>query len=197
MTNITNMDIIFIIISYLIGSIPFGLVVGKLANIGDIRTKGSGNIGATNVVRLGGKKLGAIVFLLDALKGVIPVLVAIEFFSWEIALIAAGAAVFGHIFPIWLKFKGGKGVATSLAVYVALSWQMGLVLIIVWIATFKLTKVSSISSIFAMISAPLAAFYFNKDGLEILAFIISLVVIFRHQSNIKRLLSGEEGGFKK
>jgi len=197
MTNITNMDIIFIIISYMIGSIPFGLIVGKLASIGDIRTKGSGNIGATNVVRLGGKKLGALVLLLDAFKGVVPVLIAKEFLSWEVALISAGAAVIGHIFPIWLKFKGGKGVATSLAVYIALSWQMGLVLILVWLITFKVSKISSLSAIFAMISAPLVAFYFKGNGLEILAIIISLIVIFRHHSNIKRLLNGEEGGFKK
>lgn len=195
--NITFIDITFVILSYLLGSIPFGLIVGKIAKIGDIRTKGSGNIGATNVVRIGGKKLGALVFLLDAFKGAIPVIIAKEFLTWEIALISAGFAVIGHIFPVWLKFKGGKGVATTLAVYTALLWQMGVALMIVWIITFITTKYSSLSSIFAMIIAPLVAFYFDKDGLEFLALIISIIVIARHYSNIKRLFSGEEGGFKK
>lgn len=201
LVNFTIYDFLVLILAYLLGSIPFGLIIAKYSGIGDLRKKGSGNIGATNMTRVAGKKLGAFTLLLDGLKGIIAVLIARyatvgENNSEEIISITAGLAVLGHIFSIWLKFKGGKGVATTLAVYLAVYWPLGLATIIIWLLVFLKTKLSSLSAIFSMLTAPTIALYFaDRAGYEIvyLSFFLSVIVTARHHSNILRLINGEEG----
>lgn len=198
--NIGFTEIFIIIASYLLGSIPFGLIIGSFAGIGDIRKKGSGNIGATNMTRVGGKKLGAITLLLDGIKGIAAVMLAKFLLSGQdsmlqIAALAAAASVIGHIFPVWLKFRGGKGVITTMSTYLALYWPLGLACIAIWFITFFATRISSLSAIFAMIAAPSIAFYFaDKIGnfTVYLSFFLSILVVARHYTNILRLISGEE-----
>ncbi len=188
----TFFDILFIITGYFMGSVPFGLLVAKYAEIGDVRQQGSGNIGATNLLRIGGKKLGAITLILDALKGLIPVILAKDFGSELVPSFTALAAVLGHIFPIWLKFKGGKGVATTLAVYAGLSFPLFLFAGASWLAVFYITRISSLSSIAAMIFIPIITIFFMPNHIIFISFILSAIVIYRHKSNIIRLMRGQE-----
>ena len=186
------MDYTLIAISYLLGSIPFGLVLGKLLGGKDVREAGSGNIGATNVTRLLGKKLGALTLILDAAKGASAVVIASHFTeNSDIILICAAASVLGHIFPIWLKFKGGKGVATTLAVLLALYWPAGIFFISIWIITFLFARISAVSAIAAMIFTP-AFLFFMKDEVGInmvyLSVFLSILVVAKHHSNIRKLL---------
>ena len=139
-----------IIAAYLVGSIPFGLVLTKYAGLGDIRKIGSGNIGATNVMRTGNKKLAIATLILDALKGVVIVLIAKELAPKYVSLLCAIAAIIGHIFPVWLNFKGGKGVATTIAVYYALYPPLGIFASVMWIAVFLFSRISSLSSILSI-----------------------------------------------
>lgn len=188
-------DLAFIIMAYLMGSIPFGLLIAKYAGIGDIRQQGSGNIGATNVLRMGGKKLGIITLIFDALKGFIPVFMAKKFGSdWGVAL-AAMAAVAGHIFPVWLGFKGGKGVATSLAVYAAMVPGIFIVSGLAWLGVFYLSRISSLSSIISMVVAVIFSMFFMSGNVIFAIFTISCVVIYKHKENIIRLLRSEEPVF--
>lgn len=186
------LGLVFIIISYILGSVPFGLLVAKYSGIGDIRNQGSGNIGATNVLRTGGKKLGAVTLLLDALKGFIPVYLAGKYSSETFAAFAALAAVLGHIFPVWLKFKGGKGVATTFAVYAALMPGLFVFIGILWLLVFYTFRISSLASLIAMIAAPVVAWFFASGTVCIVSLILSLLVIYKHKGNILRLLRGEE-----
>lgn len=185
----------FVVLSYLIGSVPFGLLVTKYAGIGDIREHGSGNIGATNVLRIGGRKLGAITLLLDVLKGFIPVLLARELGSDWCASFAAIAAVLGHIFPIWLNFKGGKGVATTLAVYAALSPGLFIFAGIIWLLVFFVSRISSISSVAMMVCTLIISVFFTKNSIIFVSFFLAVIVIYRHKENILRLIRGQEPGF--
>lgn len=188
-------DSAFIIIAYLMGSIPFGLLIGKYAGIGDIRQQGSGNIGATNMLRMGGKKLGIITLILDALKGFIPVIFAKKFGSdWGVAF-AAMAAVSGHIFPVWLRFKGGKGVATALAVYAALVPGIFIISGLAWIGVFYLSRISSLSSIISMVVATVISLFFTGGSVILAIFSISCVVIYKHKENIIRLMRSQEPVF--
>ncbi len=195
-----NIDYILLIIAYFLGSIPFGLVVTKLAGKGDIRKEGSGNIGATNVARIAGKKLGAIALILDVLKGIIAVIIAKYLTDSAIIInLVAAFAVIGHIFPIWLKFKGGKGVATGFAVITIVCYPLGIFSLSIWIAIFVFSGISSLSAIISMLLTPIAAFFMvEKLGIEVvyLSLFISILVIIRHYSNIKRLLKGEEKSAK-
>jgi acyl phosphate:glycerol-3-phosphate acyltransferase len=178
---------------YLSGSVPYGLILGKMAGLGDIRASGSGNIGATNVLRVGGKKLAAATLLLDALKGTVPVLVA-GHFGADYALLAALGAFLGHLFPVWLRFKGGKGVATSLGIAFALSWQLGLALCFVWLAVAYFSRYSSLSALTAFGLAPLLSGLITQDMrvFSVMLF-ISIFVFIKHRANIKRLLDRTEG----
>lgn len=189
-------DYIILIMSYLLGSVPFGLVLTRLAGKGDIRQIGSGNIGATNVLRTGDKKLAALTLFLDAIKGVIAIIIARTFSDSELTPLLAGAlAVLGHIFPVWLKFKGGKGVATTLAVLTAFYPPVGISVCVTWLIVFFVSRVSSLSAVLAMTAAPVIAFLFVEQtgfGTVYTTLLLSTIVVVRHASNIRRLLSGQE-----
>lgn len=189
---------LIVVISYVLGSIPFGLVLTKLAGAGDIRQIGSGNIGATNVMRTGKKSLALLTLLLDAGKGAFAVwLVEQQTGGGLFILIAAVSVVIGHIYPIWLKGKGGKGVATALAVFAVLIWPLAVLACAVWLLTFIITKISSFSAILAMLAVIVSVWFTGNDYLSITISFIAGLVILRHHSNIARLLKGQENMFRK
>lgn len=184
---------------YLSGSVPYGLILTRLAGMDDIRKAGSGNIGATNVLRLGGKKLAAATLLLDALKGAVPVLIA-RHVHMDYAVLAGLAAFIGHLFPVWLKFKGGKGVATGLGIAFGFSPLLGALLCGLWMLIAAVSQYSSLSALIAFGLSPLIALRLT-DSVQITSvfFIIAMLVWLRHKANIKRLANGTEGkiSFKK
>lgn len=182
-----------IIGGYLIGSIPFGLVLTKLAGYGDIRDIGSGNIGATNVLRTGNKKLALATLFLDSFKGAIVVCVAHYFADLNIALIAGFSALMGHLFPVWLKLKGGKGVATTLGTLLALKPVLGIVACGIWLLTAVITRYSSLSAIIAVaLMPPVAQYLYGNANLTGFCGFVALLVIMKHRANIERLLRKEE-----
>ena len=182
--------IVTALISYLFGSIPFGYLFTKILLKKDIRNVGSGNIGATNVLRTGNKSLGYLTLILDIAKAVVPV-IYIKFNYPDLVYISALCAFLGHLFPIWLKFKGGKGVATFVGILISINIFYALVFGIVWALTFLISKYSSLSSLFASISIPIYLLIINKGN--IIFFIIMFVLIFyTHRQNIKRLINKEE-----
>ena len=186
----TSTAAIALLVGYLLGSIPFGLVLTRLTGKGDIRAIGSGNIGATNVLRTGSKALAAFTLFLDALKGAVAVMLAQRFWPDAVQYAAAGALV-GHLFPVWLKFRGGKGVATFLGILVPLLPVAALVYALVWIGLLALLRISSVAGMAAAVSAPLTAFFAgNGNFFMLLGF--ALLVIWRHHENIGRLLKGTE-----
>ncbi len=189
----------YLALAYLIGSIPVGLLLGKLVGIGDIRNVGSGNIGATNMVRAGGKWLGLAVLLLDALKGVIPLLLT-PVTHYEGLYIVGIAAVCGHCFPIWLRFHGGKGVATTLGVIAAAhlllnpgEWWWLLIVAAIWIGTFLLTRIVSLASLFTFLTFPVLTYIFYD--IWITPLLLTALIIMRHKGNIQRLIAGTEHAF--
>lgn len=177
---------------YLLGSVPFGLVLTRAAGLGDIRQIGSGNIGATNVLRTGNKPLAAATLILDSGKGAIAALLALWLGGESAALVAGGAAMLGHSFPVWLGFKGGKGVATALGVLLAVAWPVGLGACLTWLATAAIFRISSLSALVAIGLSPLSAYYFAGPETAGLALFIAVLVFVRHAANIRRLLAGEE-----
>lgn len=179
------------LIAYLIGSIPFGLVLTRVAGYGDIRAIGSGNIGATNVLRTGSRRLALLTLLLDIAKGAVAVLVA-QSYDPTIAVIAAAGVVLGHLFPIWLGFKGGKGVATAAGVILAIAWPVGLCIVAVWLIVAFALRYSSAAALAAAVSAPAFAWHFTDPQRTVLIAFIAVLVIMRHDQNIRRLLRGEE-----
>lgn len=178
-------------LSYLLGSIPFGLVLTRMAGLGDIRQIGSGNIGATNVLRTGNKFLAALTVLLDGGKGAVAVLMT-RYFIPELVPYAALGALLGHLFPVWLKFKGGKGVATTLGGYLALSWPTGLALAATWLIVAKVGRYSSLAALVAVALSPLYLILFKQAGWLWLSVVIIALVFLKHHENIKRLLTGTE-----
>ncbi|WP_271893776.1 glycerol-3-phosphate 1-O-acyltransferase PlsY [Candidatus Phyllobacterium onerii] len=181
-----------LVFSYLLGSIPFGLILTRMAGLGDVRSIGSGNIGATNVLRTGNKKLAAATLVLDMLKGTVAVLIA-GIASPEAAIIAGFGAFLGHIFPVWLKFKGGKGVATYLGVLLGLFWQGALIFAAVWLIIAYTSRYSSLAALFAAIIVPIALYIIGVHQIAALFFVLTIIVFIKHRANIQRLVSGTEG----
>ncbi|WP_164114571.1 glycerol-3-phosphate 1-O-acyltransferase PlsY [Sphingorhabdus sp. Alg239-R122] len=179
------------LLGYLLGSIPFGLVLTRLTGAGDLRSIGSGNIGATNVLRTGSKGLAAATLLLDIGKGAAAVLIAEALFP-GMGKYAGLAAFLGHLYPVWLKFSGGKGVATLLGISLALNWMVGLVFALVWLVAAFAFRYSSLSGILASVSTPFAAWLLGAGTLVPVFVIMALLVIAKHRGNIARLASGEE-----
>jgi len=186
---------ILILTGYLLGSIPFGIILTRLFGAGDLRQIGSGNIGATNVLRTGRKELAAATLLLDGAKGAVAVLLARHFMPQlgdEGAMIAGAAAMVGHCYPVWLKFRGGKGVATLLGLSFALAWPIGLVFAIVWLATALLSRISSLGGMVGAVSAPIAALALGYPVFAIGLGGLAVIVLWRHRENIARLRAGTE-----
>ena len=177
---------------YVLGSIPFGLLLTRLAGLGDVRKIGSGNIGATNVLRTGHKGLAAATLLLDGGKGGVAALLAGLYYGPDMMVTAAAAAVVGHMFPVWLKFRGGKAVATALGVLLAIAWPVCLVCCAIWLAMAKLFRYSSLSSMTALAASPVLAWWLATPQIAELCAIIAVLVIARHHENIRRLVRGEE-----
>ena len=196
--------VIAFVVGYLIGSLPTGLLITRLSGLGDIRKIGSGNIGATNVLRTGRKDLAALTLLGDFLKGAIPVWVGWRL-GQDIAVLTGLGTVIGHCFPIWLKFRGGKAVATGAGAVIMLSWPVGLVAVAVWAVLAAIFRIASLAGICAAVAAPVAAwylayqplggrFYSDVQRFEAIA-IIGVILILRHHANIRRLLAGKEPRF--
>jgi len=184
--------ILALLFGYLLGSIPFGLLITRAAGLGDVRKIGSGNIGATNVLRTGNKGLAAATLLLDALKGTAAVLIAGRY-APEFALWAGFGAFIGHLFPAWLGFKGGKGVATYLGVLIGLAWQVALIFAAVWLAMAFLFRYSSLAALTAAVAVPIALYFLSTPAIAGLFAVMSLIVIVKHRANISRLTAGTEG----
>ena len=183
--------IIALAIGYLLGSIPFGLLLTRIAGKGDIRDIGSGNIGATNVLRTGSKGLAAATLVLDAVKGAVAVLLAQRFWPDAVNFAATGALV-GHLYPVWLRFQGGKGVATMLGILVPLFWQAAAVYALLWIGLLLVLRISSVAGMAAAASAPVTAAVMGQVDLFPMLLGFALLVIWKHRENIRRLSRGEE-----
>ena len=196
---VTLIPIVWIVAAYLIGSISFGIIFSKLFGLPDPRTVGSGNIGATNIAR-SGKKLPAILTLLgDALKGWLPVWVALQsnMLMWVVACIGL-AVFFGHLFPIFHRFKGGKGVATALGVMLAVSPMLGLACLLTWALVFAISRLSSLSAIVAAALSPIFAWLLLPyKNYVLMVLVMAVMLVWRHKSNIQKLMNGTESGFKK
>jgi acyl phosphate:glycerol-3-phosphate acyltransferase len=179
-------------LAYLLGSIPFGMVITRALGLGDLRNVGSGNIGATNVLRTGNKGAAAATLLLDAAKGGVAVLIARAFAGEDAAQLAGLAAFLGHLFPIWLKFRGGKGVATFLGIMLALAWPVGLACCLTWLVAAAATRTSSTAALMAAGTASLWLFFLNEGRILFLTMILTILVYLRHRENMKRIKAGTE-----
>jgi len=180
-------------LGYLLGSIPFGLLLTRAVGGPDVRTIGSGNIGATNVLRTGRKGLAAATLLCDALKGTLAVLLATRYAGSEAALWAGAGAFLGHLFPIWLKFKGGKGVATYIGVLLGLHWLGALIFCAIWLVVAAVSRYSSLAALIASALTPLALWLLGQTSIAALSLAMTVLLWFKHRANIGRLLSGREG----
>jgi glycerol-3-phosphate acyltransferase PlsY len=180
-----------LLLGYLLGSIPFGILLTRIAGAGDLRAIGSGNIGATNVLRTGRKGLAALTLLLDGLKGAAAVILVGAIWPGNEGLAAVGALL-GHLYPIWIRFRGGKGVATFVGIMAALHWPSALIYAVVWIAALALTRFSSVAGMAAASSAPVAAAMLGRFDLALLYLGFALLIIWKHRGNIERLLAGNE-----
>ena len=182
-----------LLLGYLLGSVPWGLLLTRMAGLGDVRAIGSGNIGATNVLRTGRKGLAAATLLLDALKGTVAILIALRLLGPEAAVAAGAGAFLGHVFPVWLGFKGGKGVATFIGCLLALDWRVALGFAAVWLAVAFAFRYSSLAALVASFLTPFA-FWFLGDAPTALVMALLVVVLwFKHRPNIERLIAGTEG----
>lgn len=181
-----------LVVGYLIGSIPFGLILTRMFGAGDLRSIGSGNIGATNVLRTGRKGLALATLILDMLKGALPVWIAGRYLGPDMAIVVALGAVLGHCFPIWLKFRGGKGVATAAGVVLTLSPQVALIILLLFILIVAVTRYVSLGSVIAAMSAVPAAYAQGQVQSAELYIIMALIIMFKHHANIRRLIAGDE-----
>ena len=181
------------VLAYLLGSIPFGLLLTHLAGLGDIRKIGSGNIGATNVLRTGHKGLAAATLLLDMLKGTAAVIIAGFYAGPNAAMLAALGAFLGHLFPVWLNFKGGKGVAVYIGVLIGLFWPAAVVFCVLWLATAATSRYSSLSALVASFVTPIFLWWFGQPALASLFAVLTLLLFYMHRENIARLQAGQEG----
>jgi glycerol-3-phosphate acyltransferase PlsY len=181
------------VLGYVLGSIPFGLLLTRLAGTQDLRTIGSGNIGATNVLRTGRKSLAAATLIGDMLKGTVAVIIAGYFGGPNAAMLAALGAFLGHLFPVWLNFRGGKGVATYLGVLLGLFWPGAIVFAVLWLATAFTTRYSSLSALVAAFVTPIFLWWFGHAALASLFAVLTLLLFYTHRENIKRLQAGTEG----
>ncbi|HET7886282.1 MAG TPA: glycerol-3-phosphate 1-O-acyltransferase PlsY [Bradyrhizobium sp.] len=182
-----------LIIGYLLGSIPFGLILTRLAGTEDLRSIGSGNIGATNVLRTGRKGLAAATLLFDALKGTASVIIAGTFAGAEAAMLAGLGAFIGHLFPVWLKFKGGKGVAVYIGILIGLFWPAAVLFCAIWLITAVLSRYSSLSALIASLITPIVLWWFGHAALAALFALLTLLLYYMHRANISRLMAGTEG----
>src|SRR3954447_5137580 len=185
--------ILALAVGYLLGSVPFGLLLTRFAGTEDLRSIGSGNIGATNVLRTGRKGLAAATLACDLLKGTAAVLIAGTFGGAEAAMLAGLASFLGHLFPVWLKFNGGKGVAVYIGVLLGLFWPAALVFCLVWLATAAISRYSSLAGLVAGVVTPIFLWWFDHPALAALFAILTLLLFWVHRENIKRLQAGTEG----
>ena len=184
--------LLWAVIGYLLGSIPFGLLLTRALGLGNLREIGSGNIGTTNVLRTGSKAAAAATLILDGGKGAAAVLLARSLAGEDAAQLAGLMAFLGHCFPVWLKFQGGKGVATFLGLMLALAWPVGIACCLTWIATAAVSRISSLSALIAALAAPLWAYLLGYPAVVLLAGLLTVIVFWRHAANISRLLAGRE-----
>lgn len=197
MDDLATAALLTVSAAYLLGSVPFGLIVTRLGGAGDVRSIGSGNIGATNVLRTGRKELALLTLLLDAGKGAAAILIARSLFDNDFTTALAGGAAFvGHLFPVWLGFKGGKGVATFFGVLLAAAWPVGLIAAGIWLSVFALGRISSLSALVAAAAAPVAAGALG-ESMEVIALtaFMAVLIFVRHHENIGRLARGQEPRF--
>lgn len=188
----TGILALWAVIGYLLGSVPFGLVITRMLGLGDLRQIGSGNIGATNVLRTGNKPAAAATLFLDSFKGGIAVLLAMALAGPMAAQIAGLCAFVGHCFPVWLRFAGGKGVATFLGTVLALAWPVGIAACLTWLATAALTRISSASALVAAVLAPLWALLLGHGTISVTCALMAVLILWRHKANISRILAGTE-----
>ncbi|MDA5558297.1 glycerol-3-phosphate 1-O-acyltransferase PlsY [Shimia sp. MMG029] len=184
--------LLWAVIGYLLGSIPFGMVLARVMGLGNLRDIGSGNIGATNVLRTGSKKAAALTLLLDGGKGAVAVLIARAMAAEDAAQIAGLMAFLGHCYPVWLKFKGGKGVATFLGLILALAWPVGIACCLTWLVTAAISRISSLSALVAACASGVWMFVLGYGSAVYLALLLATIVLWRHRENIERLQKGEE-----
>lgn len=192
LTTATTILILWAAIGYLLGSIPFGLILARVMNLGDLRKIGSGNIGATNVLRTGNKKAAALTLLLDGGKGAVAVLLTRAFAGEDAVQVAALAAFLGHCFPIWIGFRGGKGVATFIGLALALYWPVGLVTCAIWLIVAAVSRYSSLSALMAAGLMPVTTALMHRDDLVLLGIVLAVLIYARHATNISRLRAGTE-----
>jgi len=181
-----------LVLGYFCGSVPFGLLLTRAAGLGDIRTIGSGNIGATNVLRTGNRWVAFFTLVLDAAKAALPILVARHFWGEDAAMLAAVGAFLGHCYPVWLGFKGGKGVAVMIGSLLTLAWPVCLIFCAVWLLIAFTRKLSSLAALTASATAPIFAYLLGSERLALTVVVLALVLFFQHRSNIARLLDGSE-----
>ena len=194
---ISPSHLIVTVLAYLLGSIPFGLVLTRLSGLGDIREFGSGNVGATNVLRTGHKKLALLTLLLDSGKGAFAVLLAYHVYpssenGFELSIFAGIAAVIGHNYPIWIRFQGGKGVATTLGTLLAIAWPVGIATCITWVIAAVIFRYSSLAAIISLVASPFYALYLDREEIFVLASSLAILAIIRHHANIRKLITGNE-----
>ena len=184
--------LLWALLGYLLGSVPFGVLVTRAMGLGDVRAIGSGNIGATNVLRTGNKAAALATLLLDGGKGALAVLLARALAGEDAGQIAGAAAFLGHCFPVWLGFRGGKGVATFLGILLAAHWPLGLLACALWAATAALSRISSLSALVAAVLSPVAALLLGRGDLLLLCLVLASLIFWRHRANLARLLAGTE-----